>query len=321
MGVSVKSDAPSAVVTSTRPRASITVTSPLAVEYAVPVAAVSSQDLNTVVTYEVPVAAVSYIELVVSAELDARGLFQIFRDTSVVLDSNFIDVSKAIADEVNTPELVQLLVEKPLADEAVMVDFFSVWLFIIRRFEETISLSSAITTRSVGKALSHSVAPIDALARAFAKSLSDSQSLADAATLAIEKVLADSYALTDTTTFSASKGLFDSFALASAVTTLGFGKGLSDSQGLSDTESYDMAKVLADAFALNDTTISTDGVQADVSKLIANVAFAEDAEVWDFTKALSSSAPVEDTGALVSQSYCDLTYFAEDYVGESRSFT
>jgi hypothetical protein len=37
-------------------------------------------------------------------------------------------------------------------------------------------------------------------------------------------------------------------------------------------------------------------------------------------KALIDSTSASDAGILISQDYCDITYFAEDYVGTSRTF-
>ena len=46
-----------------------------------------------------------------------------------------------------------------------------------------------------------------------------------------------------------------------------------------------------------------------------------DAQVVQFAKVSSDSGVASDSGNLRSQSYCNFTYFAEDYVGASRTFT
>jgi hypothetical protein len=92
--------------------------------------------------------------------------------------------------------------------------------------------------------------------------------------------LADAFALVDTKTIAFGKALADAVALADAITTKGVGKSLAD------------AVTMTDAFA---RTVQSQRTFAD-------------------------AVVMSDSGLLLNQSYVDPSYFAEDYVGTSRTF-
>ena len=61
-------------------------------------------------------------------------------------------------------------------------------------------------------------------------------------------------------------------------------------------------------------TITFDAVKSDDGALT-------DSDVKSMSKSLTESPSAASSGTLRSQGYCDFTYFAEDYVGASRTFT
>lgn len=87
-----------------------------------------------------------------------------------------------------------------------------------------------------------------------------------------------------------------------------------------DVTAYDMTKLVQDGFAMNDGSEAVDGSQYSIHKGISNVAFAEDTNSLIFAASRVESVDVSDEGALLAQGYCDLSYFAEDYVGAARVF-
>jgi hypothetical protein len=54
---------------------------------------------------------------------------------------------------------------------------------------------------------------------------------------------------------------------------------------------------------------------------LADTTSAVDATSLSPEKAIADMIELADAGSLVAQNYCDITYFAEDYVGESRTFS
>ena len=81
-------------------------------------------------------------------------------------------------------------------------------------------------------------------------------------------------------------------------------------------------KTLSISLEKADTVSFIDSPANDFFKQITpdSIAFS-DQIVKNPGKELSDSAAPDDTGWLIAQNYCDITYFLEDYVGEYRTFT
>jgi hypothetical protein len=110
-------------------------------------------------------------------------------------------------------------------------------------------------------------------------------------------VLTDTQAVNDALSFSFSTSFSDS-----AITT--------------DALSAAVQKYLASAFTL------ADSISKLTSKSVTVDSFGvSDAIVNSHSKPFSDMIATTSAGALLSQGYCDITYFAEDYVGESRTFS
>ncbi len=103
---------------------------------------------------------------------------------------------------------------------------------------------------------------------------------------------------------------------------------------LSDLATILFEKAQADTIASSDqiTTVGFEKAQADTiassdqittvgfAKLIGELLSVSDENIVDFQGNKSDNVATSDGGSLLAQSYCDITYFAEDYVGESRTF-
>lgn len=165
--------------------------------------------------------------------------------------------------------------------------------------------------------------------------------VSEAVALAVEKAFtADSFGLADSTTTAVAKGLSDSVTMTETfVATLVFIRSFSDAVAVSEAYAVQTAKVFGDASAVTDA-LARDFVKSLVSGVAMNDSFdAGDGAVFVFTKGVSNSViandsrvlftdkligdmiePV-DTGVLTVQNYCDITYFAADYVGVSQTFS
>ena len=74
-------------------------------------------------------------------------------------------------------------------------------------------------------------------------------------------------------------------------------------------------KVLADANIVTESLVKGIGVNPSESiNTTENLTFA-------VNLIKSDNATASSSGSLISQGYCDITYFDSDYVGVSRSFT
>jgi hypothetical protein len=148
---------------------------------------------------------------------------------------------------------------------------------------DTISFSDfQFRDTSLGKSESVSLSDILSTLLVFIRLFEETISLSDAAAKSINKVSSDSLAAGDSLAFTFTKSLSDSFAL----------------NDLSD---------------VNGTTIS-------FSDFTNNVVSSSDLLLFLNSKVIQDTLSPSDSGYLFSQGYCDLTYFAEDYVGDYRTF-
>ena len=171
------------------------------------------------------------------------------------------------------------------------------------------------------------------------KYLTDLFSVTDTTSFSTSKIAdVDTFTTVDDTTRSTGKGLSDSATIGDSVltvlifirdftgtTSLADAKTLlvspaySDTFTTSETVARSLSKTLTDSFALNDLSDAA-GPTWSFSDFTNNVVSTSDITTVTNTKGLSDSLSSSDSGTLISQGYCDITYFAEDYVGESRTF-
>jgi cell division GTPase FtsZ len=143
------------------------------------------------------------------------------------------------------------------------------------------------------------VVPNEAFVReiGYSREFLESAVSADVAAKTFIKNLTDTVNASDDAQVSNAK--IESPTDGSSVTdqaVIGFGKGLTDSPTAADAAFRDFIKGLAETSTATDSAAKTAG------------------------KALIDSTSALDAGTVINQSYCDITYFAEDYVGTSVTF-
>lgn len=171
------------------------------------------------------------------------------------------------------------------------------------------------------------------------KYTADISGISDFASLSTTKAAdADAFALSDDTTLSAIKGLSDTAVMSDSLlailiflrdfqdtASLADAKALlisspySDTIAVSDTSFRSMGKTVADSFSLNDLSDAA-GPTFSFADFTNNTVLALDSPAIGNSKALSDLLSLADSGTVSVQDYCNLTYFAEGYVGEARSF-
>ena len=171
------------------------------------------------------------------------------------------------------------------------------------------------------------------------KYTTDVFSVADSASLNTGKTAdADTFAVSDSPVLDTGKGLSDSATMGDTVVTvlifirdftdtasptdaktLLISPAYSDTFTTSDTATRSISKALSDSFALNDLSDAA-GPDWSFSDYTNNVVSTLDSTTVTNTRGLSDSLSSSDSGTLISQGYCDITYFAEDYVGDYRTF-
>lgn len=240
-------------------------------------------------------------------------------DIQITVDSVFITFEKVPADIVTTSDRRTFVFFKGNADSFSTVD--SSRFSFGKRSTDSQSVSDQIQSLTVGKGLSDIQAIVDALQRS----------------MALAK--ADFFSANDTSRYNLSKPLSDDFStLDSSVFTFFAAK--DDSVSTSDTTSSFFSKLLADVALADDRFSIEDELQQTIGKSLSdsfdvsdslsyavnfNRSFSEteyviDSQNLSFFKGLSDSKSTSDSGALRMTDYADISYFAEDYVGVSRTF-
>jgi len=194
----------------------------------------------------------------------------------------------------------------------------------IRRTFSKALVDSSSTTDSTRYVLSKRTADIfyitDIASRSTTKTFSDNFVQTDFATRDTAKALTDAAPLSDAATRSTIKSLADTFGSSEAVSRY-FGKGLFDTFAFTDTTSRVIGRVISDGFAMNDTADFADGITYQTIKYINNLVFATDAKALTPSLGKTDALSLASAGYLTSQGYADMAYFAEDYVGDSRTFS
>ena len=287
------------------------------VSYLNPVFTTTYLDVAAGASYVYPVFATTYVEVQISASV------------------TFPDVLSV--DVVTPTDLVTLATNKGLSDSITGID----------------ALSNQFNKASVDTLNT----PVDSFKTAFSKRLADAQSLADATNRSVTKVLADTTSPQDLASLEAVKSLSDSIAQpVDAVANVIF-KALSDSISIADAittilifirnfdesintpdayfAEFDLpSSEIASAFdnstkeatkGLSDGLNAIDNMDGDITyafiKVIGELLLSNDVLTIDFVTNKADNAVLLSSGTVVMQDYCDITYFSEDYVGISRTFT
>lgn len=184
---------------------------------------------------------------------------------------------------------------------------------------------------------------LDSLTRVFGKALTEQQYLGDTAVIGDIQPHRDGVDVaypTDTITgFNFEKYLADTFETLDEATAVRlFQREFNDSVTAPDAEHYSFTpKPKIDSAATSDTSHrgvdkalfdaltmvdNMDGnIQHHFFKLASEIISEVDAQIIDFKPQKADNITTSSSGVLSMQDYCDITYFLEDYVGLSRTFT
>ena len=321
MGVTVVKTALAASTAVTRARASVVIVAPVAETSAALLAAATSVVVaGASVTVIVPAANLNYIVMVPAAYLDTSGRFQFFPEEVFVTDASFRTTQKALTDTFGSTDYIASIdTQLAYTDSVSLPDFIIRTLEYIRNFTDTTTPVDALSY-TFDRPLTTSFGFTDASSFTFQRPVSSSFGSTDFATTHLTKGNFETLTVPDTPRLLTQKGLTDSLSHTDS-NVKSVAKGLTNSVATSETFLKTIGRVITDGFAMNDTADLVDGVTYQTVKYITNVVFTSDTSTraWDANKA--DSVSLASSGSLTSQSYCDLSYFAEDYVGESRTFS
>jgi len=259
-----------------------------------------------------------------------------FTDSFGFSDSPSFSTEKPLVDIFLISDAAAKGFNKPRADAFSLSDSAPVFSYQVAYFD-SFALSETIR-RTFSKALIDSTGTTDAAQFALGKHTADAFYLADSASRSTAKALTDSFTHTDAAAKDTAKALTDSFPLSdfavrntfksfsdsfgsSETLTRALNKGVFDSLVLSDFSSRIIGRVINDGVAMNDSADLADNITYQAVKYITNLVFVSDATTVAANANKNDTVSLGSSGLLTSQNYCDMSYFAEDYVGSSRTFS
>lgn len=193
--------------------------------------------------------------------------------------------AKALADLVNATD--DFFGQANVDDDEVM--------WFTKTLADNSSTSETLGKQFIRPGVTDSAAASDFAQRAASKSFAEVLSRSDIVVRSSSKALADTAGTADTQTRSTDKVLSD-FPVMGDLKTFSLAKIATDSAATSDALTRSSAKSLADS------AINTDAMSRQAGKTLAD------------------SKATSDSGNLRKTDYCDITYFAQDYVGSTINF-
>lgn len=272
-------------------------------------------------------ADITYSKATVSVIIDERGLNKYARDYVSEVDLLTFAIGKGLIDLPSAIDaLTGIVVAKPVVDTASPEDLVDLSVGFVRTYIETMSTADALLGFGIVKELADSVTAIesitgfdittlyedfqpildnadansgDGIEYTDVKPSADTAAVNDLATADVIKVLTEAVAVVEAIQLAVENLLTDQVALAEQL-SLVLGIPLADVSTATDVIAYvfDAARSFADSTLTADQLASI-GVE----------------------KLLTDAASAVSSGSLRMTDYADITYFAEDYVGTSATFS
>ena len=258
------------------------------------------------------------------SEAQVFDFYKSLTDTAVATDTHFSAVGKALTEPPVAVDIYTYAFNKVTADGAVATesDFKAVAkvlaenptladtnvLSFFKSISENPNFTDTINTLAITKLLTDTVNATDDLDAAA--SILDDQEMQFTKITTNATTVADSFArvVAFLRSFSETPGLTD-------VNTLGIGKTISENPAFSDTNYVNFGKLLSEQPNITDLL----ALQVTLSPFTETPGVTDSADVVP-NKVFTELPSLTDAGSLRSQGYCDFTFFAEDFVGASRTF-
>lgn len=270
-------------------------------------------------------------------------------DAAYVADTlfRFVIFTRQFAENSFASDEQALLLGKNVNDDLDVSEVFSFVLAYVRALEDNGYAQDAITARTFDKALAHtgvasddffravayvrefynSAAAADTFSSTVSKPLSDALSVSDAieVLLIVNILLAETVSFSDTHQSAYTKSLADILSVTDDIDgeasvlddqEMQFVKQQTDSAIMSDVIEF----IISVVRSFQETPSVADALAKATARSQSDNALAGDTAIVAPGKGLQNTASTSDAGSLRSQGYCDLSYFAGDYVGATRTF-
>jgi hypothetical protein len=262
-------------------------------------------------------------------DIPSVGAGKVASDAVSGSDTAFADIGKNPVDALNVSELQAFSVSKAIEDSSVVIELVGVNLS--KSFADSVSMTDTIVTLlPILKGEDDAGSVTDTNALTFGKAPQDTAITADIQTFAITKGLFDTVYATDDfggestvddeQTIQVQKRFINFAGITDAtVRTAEYQRQFSDNASTTDVVvlQADYDRTEAEAITASDVVSLTVGF----SRAAADAATIQDNQVALVGKGESDTLGIADSGVLLSQDYVDNNlYFADDYVGEKRTF-
>lgn len=272
------------------------------------------------VSYIEPVFAASYIDIEVQAEVTMPDVLAV--DIITPTDSVSILSGKNLTDTYSGFQDTQVIdFGKNPSDTITMVDDTDIDVWIEKILSEMQSVADAKAIAVTKAPFTDAVSPLDLKAYQLTKALAEVVNTpVDTTARIVNKVFADSISFTDVA--QAFKLYIRDFNETLSVPDdedLTIQQPKTEIAAATDNSFRGVNKPLTEGITLID---GMDGdLDFDFIKVVSELVAPLDAKVVDFQPTKADNVLTTSSGILAMQDYCDITYFLEDYVGISRTFT
>ena len=278
--------------------------------------------LKSVVLHQALKAA--YKRLGVSATYTANSVKATFETGEFLITSAFLD-SLAALDGVGTSDGAVLAVFKTFTDDSSAAEDATLAFFKVLAENGYVSEEHIV---DFFKPLTDTATVLDPISKNFSTGFTDAYGASEVSTVNLGKVANDNLS-TDDQLFvkHPNKGLSEAPSAVDAIDAFAITKLLADQATVTDDldgeattqddQEMQFAKVTGNIAAATDVL----NLAVNYNRAFTDSYGVTDSDVLNFGKRPSDTTSMTDVGSLRSQGFADFTYFAEDYVGASRTFT
>jgi hypothetical protein len=277
-------------------------------------------------------------------EINNFGVGKASADAPLALDAHSVSSGKLLTNTSAAADAPSKEPGKVLNDIVTEVDDQTI-LFTMKAPDNPVGAVDGVNMKGVGKSAEDFAVSLDQAARSFGKDVQDIFAAVDEInSFSTSKQIVDSIFVTDDVDGAASilddqemqfvKQHTDVVGFSDLIHIgLVFTREFIDTGVSLDSVAFAAAKALADGYTVTDVInvltgkhfsdifSASETLTKAVSAARIDSALLGDAHAAASSKVLFDTPLLADAGSLRSQGYCDFAYFAEDYVGASRTFT
>ena len=147
----------------------------------------------------------------------------------------------------------------------------------------------------------------------FQRVFNENLSLADSARLELSKRFSENLSISDTTALVYTKPITEGISFQESLFKKSMTRGVGEVVGVSDATALSLSVLYTEPLNISDLVLLSQS-----KPFTENVLFQESLFSKTVSKLLSDGFSVSDTFTLSTNDYCNISYFAEDYVGVTR---